>query len=159
MTESAPPPGAGGADAGAGATEASRKLRAGYARWLRETARFADTDMIGHVNNAVFSTFCESGRVDFLVRERLAPSGTSFVIARLELDFRAEIHAFEHVDVGTRVESVGRSSFRVGQGLFVGERCVATAQSVIVLMDRETRRATVLPPDLRARLAALGPAG
>lgn len=37
-----------------------------YARWTRDVIRYADTDRQGHVNNAVFSTFLETGRVDIL---------------------------------------------------------------------------------------------
>ena len=62
--------------------------------WTRETLRFADTDRLGHVNNAVFATFCESGRVAFFYDPAalLVPPGCAVVIARLVLDFRAEMH-------------------------------------------------------------------
>jgi hypothetical protein len=52
--------------------------------------RYADLDRQGHVNNAVFSTFSEIGRVAFLYdpERPLAPDGASFVIARLAIDFR-----------------------------------------------------------------------
>ncbi|MEM8537740.1 MAG: acyl-CoA thioesterase, partial [Pseudomonadota bacterium] len=36
-----------------------------------DVIRYADTDRQGHVNNAVFSTFLETGRTQFLV----PPSG------------------------------------------------------------------------------------
>ena len=34
--------------------------------WSREVCRYGDTDRQGHVNNAAFATFCETGRVLFL---------------------------------------------------------------------------------------------
>jgi acyl-CoA thioester hydrolase len=49
--------------------------------------------------------------------------------------------------------SVGRSSITVGQGLFAGDSCAATAESVIVLTDATTRRSTPVPDALRQRLA------
>lgn len=130
--------------------------------WSREVARFGDTDRQGHVNNAVFATFCESGRVAFLHPEEgpLAPPGHAFVIARLALDFRAELHWRDVVEIGTGVLGLGRSSFTLGQGLFRGENCVATAECVMVLTDARTRRPTPLPGGLRAHLEgfAIAPA-
>ncbi len=125
--------------------------------WCEERARYGDTDRQGHVNNAVFATFCESGRVGLFHSQEtpFAPPGTEFVIARLTLDFRAEILWRERIEIGTVVLGLGRSSFTLGQGLFRDGVCVATAESILVLMDLQTRRATPLPPRLRARLAAL----
>jgi acyl-CoA thioester hydrolase len=51
--------------------------------------------------------------------------------------------------------AVGRSSLTVAQGLFVGDACAATAETVIVMTDVATRRSTPLPEDLRARLTDL----
>lgn len=129
--------------------------RATFPLWVQETARYGDTDRQGHVNNAVFATFCETGRVSFLYDRGtpLAPRGCSFVIARLVLDFRAEIQWQDVVDIGTVVQRIGRSSFSLGQGLFVGATCVATSEGVIVLIDNATRRSTPFPDALRARLA------
>src|SRR5256885_17153746 len=51
--------------------------------------RFGDLDPQGHVNNTVFATFFETGRVAFL-REpgnALSPPGTTSVLARLDIQF------------------------------------------------------------------------
>lgn len=132
--------------------------RSAFALWTHDTLRYADTDRQGHVNNAVFATFCETGRTTFLYDPAapLAPPGCSFVIARLVLDFRAELTWPGIVDIGSTVLTLGRSSFTVGQGLFKGPLCVATAESVVVLTDETTRRSTPLPDALRARLAGAG---
>ena len=82
--------------------------------------RFADLDRQGHVNNAVFATFSEVGRVAFMYdpERPLVSEGRSFVIARLLIDFRAELFWPGTVDIGTGVVRVGRSSFTLAQGLF-----------------------------------------
>ncbi len=124
--------------------------------WTRETLRFADTDRLGHVNNAAFATFCESGRVAFFYDPAalLVPAGCAIVIARLVLDFRAEMLWPGMVDVGTVPLKVGRSSFTLGQGLFKDGACVATAETVLVLLDETTRRSTPLREPLRSALTA-----
>ncbi|MEE4022833.1 thioesterase family protein [Gordonia sp. PKS22-38] len=117
-----------------------------YPAHITEKIRYADTDRQGHVNNAVFATFLESGRVAVLY-DPLAPlvePGSSFVIARLELDFRAEMTWPGDVVVGTRVASTGRSSIVLEQAIFQDERCVATAKTVIVGVDETTRRSRPL---------------
>ena len=128
--------------------------RASYAIWAHDKLRFSDTDLQGHVNNAVFATFCETGRVAFLYDEQLnlRGPGASFVIARLEIDYRAELFYPGQVDIGTRVLRIGQTSFRVGQGIFEGTSCAATAESVLVLMDDTTRKPKPLTPQLRAWL-------
>jgi len=52
----------------------------------------------------------------------------------------------------TRVLSIGRSSFTFGQGVFKDELCVATAESVGVQMNGETRRSQPLTPAMIAWL-------
>lgn len=115
---------------------------------LRTTdkVRYADTDRQGHVNNALFATFLETGRVTVLYDpgSPLAEPGTAFVIARLELDFRGEITWPGEIAIGTRIEAIGRSSIELKQALFQNDQCVALARTVIVLMDEATRRSRPL---------------
>jgi len=110
--------------------------------------RYSDLDRQGHVNNAVFATFSEIGRVAFMYdpAHPLASEGRSFVIARLLIDFRAELFWPGTVEIGTGVVKVGRSSFSLAQGIFNEGRLVATAEATIVMVDKETRRSTPLPP-------------
>jgi len=119
--------------------------------------RYADTDRQGHVNNAVFATFLESGRVDMIYNpdDPLAAPGTEFVIAQLVLDFRNEIQWPGTVQIGTRVASIGRSSIKLDQAIFQDGRCAATAQTVIVQIDTTTRQSAPLTDSTRARLETL----
>jgi len=119
--------------------------------------RYADTDRQGHVNNAVFATFSEIGRVAFLYdpAEPLAPEGASFVVARLSIDFHAELFWPGTVDIGTGIIRIGRSSVTLVQGLFNQGRCVASAEAVIVLFDKQTRASRPLPVDTITRLRRL----
>jgi acyl-CoA thioester hydrolase len=130
------------------------RLLAGYPLQIREQLRYADTDRQGHINNAVFATFCESGRVAFLYDPAcpLAAKGSQFVIAELTIRFLGELNWPGEAVIGTGVSRIGRSSLTLVQGIFAGDECKATAESVIVLIDEETRRPTPLQ---RAALDAL----
>ncbi|MGO9007191.1 MAG: acyl-CoA thioesterase [Beijerinckiaceae bacterium] len=127
-----------------------------YPSRTTDKIRYADTDRQGHVNNAVFATLFETGRAEMLYdpASPLAEPGTGFVIVRLAIDFLREINWPGIVAIGTRVASIGRSSVTLEQGLFQAEQCVATAETVIVLMDAATRRSCPLPPAAVKRLSA-----
>jgi acyl-CoA thioester hydrolase len=126
-----------------------------YAHWTKESVRYNDTDRQGRVNNAVFVTFLEAGRVSLLYnpKERaLTPEGSSFVLANLVLNFRAEILWPSEVRIGTTVSRMGNSSVTFSQALFVGDNCVATAQTVLVLIGDATRKSRPLPDQTRQEL-------
>ena len=121
--------------------------------------RYGDTDRQGHVNNAVFATFLETGRVELLYNEALADQGAAFVIARLELDFLAEVNWPGEVEIGTAVLDVGRSSFKLFQKVFQDGKPVAQAVTVIVQMSESTRKSQPLSERASERLQEMtGPA-
>ncbi|MDF1585528.1 acyl-CoA thioesterase [Marinimicrococcus flavescens] len=138
------------------ASDDRRKNRGFYESWARETIRYNDTDRQGHVNNAVFSTLCETGRVRFLFGPDVPalPPHRAFVIARLVIDYRGELTWPGEAEIGTTILRVGRSSFTFGQAIFKDGVCAATAESVIVLMDETTRKSAPLPDGFRDWLLA-----
>lgn len=127
----------------------------GFPLKATDKLRYADTDRQGHINNAVFATFLETGRVEVIFGEELADKGASFVIARLELDFLAEANWPGEVQIGTAVKEVGRSSFKLIQKVFQDGKPVAQALTVIVQMNNETRRSHPLTQAARERLEKL----
>jgi acyl-CoA thioester hydrolase len=111
-----------------------------------DKTRYRDTDRQGHVNNAVFSSFLETGRVEVLYKPEapLTSDGGSFVIASIHLEFFREVTWPGQVQIGSRVMNVGRSSVRLEQALFQEGVCAARAETVIVQMNEETRRSMPL---------------
>lgn len=116
--------------------------------------RYADTDRQGHVNNAVFSTFLETGRVEFLYNPEapLAAPNSSFVIASLNLQLRSEIFWPGVVEIGTAVTRIGNSSIGIHQGIFQNGTCAATAETVIVHVNSATQRSQPLSEATREAL-------
>ena len=121
-----------------------------------DKVRYADTDRQGHVNNAIFATFLETGRVEVLYNPEhpILSEGSSFVIASLKLDFLKEITWPGQVDTGTGILKIGNSSIRIFQKLFQNEKCVAHAETVIVHVDDRTRRGSPLTDNARKTLGA-----
>lgn len=119
-----------------------------------EKLRYADTDRQGHVNNAVFSTMLETGRVEILYAPKtpLASRNCAFVIASQSLDFHSEITWPGRVDIGTGVMKIGRSSITLEQALFQNDRMCASAKTVIVQMNETSRRSEPLNEEAIDRL-------
>ena len=131
--------------------------------WTEDVLRFGDTDANGHINNAAFAVFCESGRVNIL-HGRLAAfreSGGFFVIATLTIAFKAELHYPGRVRCATWIPSLGRTSLRFEQALFDDDgRLVATSEAVAVGLDGTTRRPMPFDDATRAIIdPMLRPAG
>ena len=126
-----------------------------------EKLRFADTDRLGHITNTVFAVCCQNARMELLCDPKRVPipRNTQFVIAKLVLEFRAEMHWPGTVEIGTRVERVGRSSATLAQALFVDGSCVAIAESVVALMDMTTRRSALLPEETAEALRSMARPG
>ena len=122
-----------------------------------DVIRFGDLDPQGHVNNAVFATFFETGRVAFLHEpgNALSPPGTTSVLARLDINFLKELHWPGEVEIGTGIAEIGRSSFTFLQAIFHEGACAATGRATMVMIDAATRKARPLPQEAIARLEAL----
>lgn len=128
-----------------------------YPQTTFDKLRYNDTDRQGHVNNAVFATLLETGRVEFLYAPdgALHTPGCAFVIAGLTLSFLKEINWPGRVDIGTGVTDIGRSSFTLSQGLYQNGQCVAMAQTTIVQMNESSRRSHPLSDATQQRLQTL----
>lgn len=119
--------------------------------------RFGDLDPQGHVNNTVFATFFETGRV-MLLREpgnELGAPGATTVLAQLDISFLRELHWPGEVVIGTATTHIGRASYSFLQAIFHEGECAATANATMVMIDAATRRARPLPDDVVARLERL----
>jgi acyl-CoA thioester hydrolase len=119
--------------------------------------RFGDLDPQGHVNNTVFATFFETGRV-MLLREpgnELGAPGATTVLARLDISFLRELHWPGEVTIGTGTTHVGRSSYSFLQAIFHDGECAGTANATMVMIDAETRKSRPLPDNVVQRLEQL----
>jgi acyl-CoA thioester hydrolase len=125
-----------------------------YRHWATDILRYCDTDAQGHINNIAFAVFCESGRTKLLldVGDLLHGDDTFLAIAKLTLNFVAEVNWPGEVRTGTAVLALGRSSMTLVQGLFCGDKCFGTSESVIVLADAASRKSTPIPEVARQGL-------
>jgi len=132
---------------------------------LRLTVRFSDCDPLGHVNNAVYSTYLEQARIvlwrrqaGFELRRAASgrqPRGEGFILARTEIDFRSEAHDGDELEIRLSLEGFGRTSARYGYEIVdVGsDRLVVEAKSVQVWYDYDAGRPVPLTEETKAKLS------
>jgi acyl-CoA thioester hydrolase len=125
-----------------------------YPHRVKEIIRYGDLDPQGHVNNAVFSTYFESGCVAMFRDPDLGigVDNATFVLVRQEIDFLRELRWPGNVEIGTALAELGRSSFTVVQTIFNGDICAAAGRAILVMMDTTTRRARPLTDAAKAKL-------
>lgn len=122
--------------------------------------RFADLDMLGHVNNATLVTYLEVARWQwwkaYLAGRPFEEEG--FLVARVEADYRAPILLSDQVQVELRCAKVGRTSFELAYRVLAGQdgRLLAEARTVLVMVDLATQRPVELRPATRAWLESQG---
>lgn len=117
---------------------------------LTDNVRFADLDPNQHVNNAVYASYFETGRVS-LMKDRsygLMPAGFAWVMVRLDMHFRAELRWPNSIELGLGVAKLGRTSVTFDQVVFCEGKCIASAVSTNVLLDEQTRKPTPLTADI-----------
>lgn len=126
-----------------------RDLPGTFSHRVEIDVRFADTDAMGHVNNAVYLTYCEMARIRYwrdVTGEPVAPGqegAESLILAEARITYRAPVFHGERVTVETRATHVGRSSFTLEHRLTAASpdglaRLVAVSQSVLVRYDYAT---------------------
>lgn len=103
---------------------------------------------MGHVNNVSFAAYIEAARTMLIqsMLNKFQHAGLDFILARVTIDYRNELHYPGAVDVGARLTRLGSKSLTSSYGVFVGDKCIATSESVNVFYDMKTRT-TVKPPE------------
>jgi acyl-CoA thioester hydrolase len=142
-----------------------RDLEGDFGHAVDVAVRFADTDAMGHVNNAVYLTYCEMARIRYwtdVTGEPVAAGhegAESLILAEARITYRAPVFHTEVVTIETRATTLGRSSFTLEHRLTaaaVGEapRLVAISDSVMVRYDYATGRPSPLSDDIVAAVEA-----
>ena len=109
--------------------------------------RWRDVDAYRHVNNAVYATYLEECRDEWIeaVLGRQAALW-DFVLARVAIDFRRELRQEDDtVTVRIGLVRIGRSSVTTREEIFTSEGGLsAEAEAVLVARDPESGRSRPL---------------
>lgn len=117
--------------------------------------RWADLDLLGHINNVSMAGLFEEGRGRFnrsLELTRGGP-GVRWLIAAVSLNYLAEAHHPHDVTIASGIGHIGTRSWTILSGAFQNGDCVATCDTTLVYTD--TNGAAPFPEDFRAKFGAV----
>ena len=123
--------------------------------------RWADNDMYGHLNNAVYYQLFDTVINGWLAEQvggSPADAEVQGVVAESSCRFLAEVGFPDPVVVGMRVERLGTSSVTYALGLFRGGQepvLAALGRWVHVYVDAKAKRSVPIPSQIREALATL----
>jgi acyl-CoA thioester hydrolase len=126
--------------------------------------RFADVDVMGHVNNAVYLSYFEQARVAFFkrinkldLRYMDAKSMFGFIVAEIGIKFLAPTFVDQALTVGIRVAEIRNKAFRFEYEIRdkKSKAVVATGFSVQVCYNYKTHKTFPMSDGLRRKMAGM----
>jgi acyl-CoA thioester hydrolase len=116
--------------------------------------RFAETDALGHINNCVLPVWFEQGRTPIF--EIFVPGldikHWKLILAKIEVEFVAEMFYGVSVEIRTWIERVGNSSVQVYQEAWQSGKLCAKGRAVQVHFDHQIKKSQPVPDAIRAQL-------
>lgn len=114
--------------------------------------RFNDIDVMGHVNNAVYLTFFELGRMTYfneVFKNSIDWKKEGIILAKAEVDFRIPLRLEDKSLIKVKCSRIGNKSFDfsyqvVKNNAGIEEIC-ATGITVMVCYNYETQKPVPVP--------------
>lgn len=119
--------------------------------------RFNDIDVLGHLNNTVYFSMYDTGKAYYfnsLMGGAMDWRRVETVLANVDCCYISPVYFGEEIEVRTRVMAIHEKSFRLQQVIVeknTGE-VRSAAETVMVSIDPDTKRAVPIPPRWREAL-------
>lgn len=125
----------------------------GYPRRSELLMRYSDMDPDHRLGELSVARYVEQSRANSLNMMRLP--GLSMLVARLDLRYHRWDKGFAEMALPSGIAHIGNSSFVVRGGVLADGDTVAVAESVVVLLDRDTHRPAPINQTMRAAMAEI----
>ena len=121
--------------------------------------RWSDLDANGHVNNAVFFTYCEQARIDWMqsVAGQTTPDGYGAVVKKTSCTYLRPVNYPATVEVKLFAGKPGRTSFPTYSEIWItgtSPQKVAEGEAIMVWVHRKSGEPHPVPDFLRALMPA-----
>ncbi len=119
--------------------------------------RFADLDVMGHVNNAIYFTYMEIGRTKYWKHAiNWDWQSTGVVIGQASIDYITPIFLEDKVSMYVRTSRIGNKSFDleylITKTLNGKEILCSKGKTVCVTFDYATKSPTAIPEKERSKM-------
>jgi acyl-CoA thioester hydrolase len=117
--------------------------------------RFSDTDALGHINNAMVPVWFEGARdpIFRLFMPDLDLSSWHLILARMDVNFHAEMYYGKDTEVKTHIGRIGHSSFDVYQEVWQEGVRKASGTAVMVHYHNRDKRSEPIPDVIKGQLS------
>jgi len=134
--------------------------RADFRLFSRITMRWNDNDVFGHVNNVVYYSWFDTAVNRFLIDRGLLEVSSSEIVGVVVENgcrYHSEVAYPGDVELGLRIDAVGRSSVRYAIAVFREGEDIAAADGhfVHVYVQRATMRPVSIPERTRAEMLTI----
>lgn len=128
-------------------------VRGDYSLFYPIVTRWMDNDIYGHVNNVTYYSWFDSIANRYLIEAGGMDIHGGDIVAYVvhsSCDYFSPVAYPQPIEVGLRVEHLGRSSVRYGLGVFEKDsaRAAAAGEFVHVFVDRKRQQSIEIPAAL-----------
>lgn len=118
--------------------------------------RFAETDALGHINNTVIPVWFEAAREPIfqIFNPEMDLTTWNLIIAKIEVNYLAQIHYPGDVEIRTFISKLGNSSLNISQEVYQNTQKVASGECVMVKFDYTANKSIAISDTERAALSA-----
>ena len=136
------------------------KIDSPYVFRIELVIRWKELDALNHVNNAQYFSYFEEARIqyfDYLKLDDISyKANEGPILAHVSCDFQSPVLYPDTLSVGTGVSRIGRSSLDLNHDIFSHQqnKIVATAHSVVVMLDYQTGISIPVSDEMKQRIGA-----
>ena len=126
--------------------------RSDFKSFFDMKTRWKDMDALGHINNATFLTYLESGRIELVKKWDFKKP--PFIQASTKIDYLRQLSHPASLQIGQKISRVGHKSFDILTGIFEEgeEKPVAQSVTTLVGFDYESQKTVSVPEVIRQAL-------
>ena len=119
--------------------------------------RMTDIDPLGHVNNGVFFSYYDIGRLHYLsqIDENTNWENIDMVIVRTECDFMESIIYTDDISVETKIVEIGNKSIKMMQQIVDNTgKIKSTCLSILSGYDKQNHVSKAITDEFRNKVTA-----
>lgn len=120
--------------------------------------RFADLDVLGHVNNGVYLSYFEMARVHYfgqLLGKEWDWNKYGVILVKNEVEYIRPILLTDQPEVIIRCDEIGNKSFSLSYRILVNDQLYSKGSSTLVCFDAEKNHTIDIPAEMRDALEKL----
>ena len=120
--------------------------------------RFADIDVMGHVNNAIYLSYFENARMHYfkqMLDRDWDWNEDGIILLQNEVNYLRPVLLIDEPEITINVEKIGNKSFALSYELIVNKELYCKGQSILVGFNNNTQESILIPVEMRKALENL----